>query len=274
MLTSGLIPPNVEFSFDAESGDSGGGIFNDRGEFAGVVWGRDKLTNHAIATDTAAMHKFLGARIEQTSSGKKTVVIFPFFWKTVRWNDNGSAARGTPCQPYQPVEPAPIQPMPAPATMGPGVTVQAPGVGVQVGSGAPLPMPVQGAQGLPGPMGPAGPPGAPSPPIDQQALVNAIVAQVMAQVKPGPPGPAGSIGPAGPAGPVGPPGPAGTGTTATAPPTFYIRFGNGPAQTFTQQLDPNGKPYYAIQLNPTNLAPTTVPVTPITPTPAPPTPGN
>ena len=274
--------PDARYGFDPEQGDSGGGVFDSEGRLAGVLWGEEERAGTAAVVSCAKIHRFLGAKITETGGGRKRVVIFPFFWKSVDWNDNGQVAQ-QPCRPYQqPYQPQPDQPMqPLP---GPGVHVEAPGVGVHVGPVLPPTQPLvpqssgtdpsqpQTVQGPQGPQGPAGPPGQS---VDTQALTQAIVAQVLASLPPGKPGPPGSPGAAGPQGPAGPPGAPGKDGTLSklSPgdfPPIYIRLGTGATQQFTPQAGPDGKPYYAIQLNPSSTT-TTVPVTPL---PTPPAPGN
>ena len=274
--------PDARYGFDPEQGDSGGGVFDSQGRLSGVLWGEEEQAGTAAVVSCAKIHRFLGAKVTETGSGRKRVVIFPFFWKSVDWNDSGQSAQ-SPCQPYQ--QPAqPLQPLPSP-----GVVVQAPGVGVHVGPVLPPTLPIvpptgsdgtqpQSAQGTQGPQGPPGPAGPPGQSVDTQALTQAIVAQVLASLPPGKPGP---VGPQGPAGPAGSPAPAVDPSILAAiqkdlnalkNQSTYIQFqgpnGPGPTQHFVLKIDPNGNYYTAIQLNPSQLAPTTVPVTPLPPTPA------
>jgi hypothetical protein len=134
--------PDARYTFIADSGDSGGGIFNERGEFAGVVWG-SRSGYGSMGVSTAKVHKFLNVqRTDLTpstpgASGKSTTVcFFPPFFKIKSWNNAPQQVEPQPIQPY-PVQPQPVVPSPI---------IQPPTV-------------VQGPQGLPGTQGPQGPPG-------------------------------------------------------------------------------------------------------------------
>lgn len=247
------------YGFPAEDGDSGGGVFNRQGEFAGVVWGSDG--GSAYVASTAQVHRFLGAQVRLTSSGRKRVWIFPFFFKCVTWNDGqsgGSVVVNPPVQPYQP----PVLPT-DPTQPGGGVSVQ---VGAQ------------------GPMGPQGPPGTSPDLTALTAQVNTLAAnqkQIIAnlttltttvqgiQSQPGPAGPQGVSGPVGPIGPAGPPGSASTspvvGTTVNL--RFVTPAGTTPIRTFAPQIGPDGKPFVNIEIDTTQVGSTTIPVTPTPPTP-------
>jgi trypsin-like peptidase len=215
--------PDMAFAFGAESGDSGGGVFNDRGEFSGVLWGTD--SSRSMAVSTAKIHRFLQCQYGQpgTSGERRIATISPFFFKfrRERW-------ASTPALPPESapiiVQPAPVQPQPVtPAPVTPST-----------------PTVVQGPPGPAGPQGPAGPAGKDAPAIDQTSLVTTIVQAVMKEIKalPAPPSPPIYI-------------------------RFKTATGTTSPQIFNTQVGPNGQPYYAIELDPTALPSTTVPVAPI-----------
>lgn len=105
--------PDMAFSFTSDQGDSGGGVFNDRGEFAGVVWGGN--SSGAMAVSTYKLHQFLGAKT-QSANGRKIVTISPFFIKIRReWSNPEPPAvvvSPAPAPPTTPTTPEPTPPTP------------------------------------------------------------------------------------------------------------------------------------------------------------------
>ena len=153
--------PDMAFSFGAESGDSGGGIFNGSGEFAGVLWGSSGNSG-SMAVSTQKMHRFLNVqRTDLTPSAPgssgKTVTISPFFFKIKRWNNAPQTPPEVIVQ-SPPAAPAPVEPP------------------------APKPAPAVAAKnGADGKDGKDGAPGKDAPPTDLSAI-NAKLAALEASI--------------------------------------------------------------------------------------------
>ncbi len=145
-------------------GDSGAGVFTPSGQLCGVFVAYETRTHNSIAVSARTICQFL-APAEQVqaqargTSGRTSMVVFPFFWFRKQWN--GGA--GDICQQPAPIRPVqPVQPMQPPEPIDP-----------PFGEGAATAGP-PGPQGPPGPAGPPGQPGAPGK--DNTADIAALVA--------------------------------------------------------------------------------------------------
>jgi hypothetical protein len=99
------------YQFVTGHGDSGGGVFDRNGRFAGVLWGSD-FSRTAAAVSTQEVRRFL-----RVSSGKRIVTISPFFIKFRReWAEDPTPAPSP--QPVPAPSPAPIVTNP-PVDLGP-----------------------------------------------------------------------------------------------------------------------------------------------------------
>lgn len=145
--------PDHAFSFGAESGDSGGGIFNEQGEFAGVLWGSSGASG-AMGVSTAKVHRFLNVTLTDQTPGTpgsrgKIVTFSPFFFKIKKWDNAPNVVQVEPSTPPS-SPPAAVTPPPVPAVAGP--------VGPQ------------------GPVGPIGPAGKDAPAADLSAVLSRLAA--------------------------------------------------------------------------------------------------
>jgi len=131
------------FAFVAHEGDSGGGLFNERGKFAGVVWGTSPDTG-SVSVGTAKLKAFL-----------TSPVCFRWFRRpnnvTVNVN-TGAGSNPVVVSPPSPVDPTPSPPVNPPVSMpGSGVS-QSVIVNTPGGTGGTTvePTPVAPAQDLTG----------------------------------------------------------------------------------------------------------------------------
>ncbi len=236
-------------------GDSGAGVFTPSGQLCGVFVAYETRTHNSIAVSARTICQFL-APAEQVqaqargTSGRTSMVVFPFFWFRKQWNGGAGdiCQQPAPVRPIQPVVPVqPVEPIEPPSGEG-AVTV-----------------------GPPGPQGPPGPAGLPGASPDPQAIAQAVIAIIKSDPsfvgKPGPPGPAGAQGPPGPSipGPAGAQGPPGKDGSISAADLPVLRM-NATDSTgkvvstkdYTPVIDPNsGKLLYNVTMSPnTILTPT------------------
>ncbi len=260
--------PDHEYSFGAEQGDSGGGVIDPDGKFAGVLWGTSGGTSMVVST--AKVRRFLQC---DERRGFALTPIGIFCWR--RQDSGGSRVVVRP--PSVEVRPDPVYVDPGPVVVSPPIGG---GVSVQVGPVGPRgpvgPAGQDGVDGKPGKDGLNGKDGKDADPAALAALTAQIntlttnMAKLTTIVTTIQNHPDVDLGPltiriaaledavkngAGP---------------ASQPPPIFLRFlkpdgSPGPTTKFDAQLDPNGKPFYSIELNPTTLPPTTIPVTPPTP---------
>jgi hypothetical protein len=225
---------NYVYKCEPREGDSGGGAMSSDG-FAGVISHVDPEGREGYIVGPEAVKDF----IVRECAGQRRCAITPFgIFCSRRWTDPPNYAQQS--APSYPVPPASVSAEPRP---GPAMA----GAKGEKGD--------QGIQGLHGAVGAKGADGTNGKDADPAAL-NALTAQVNAltanmtklttAVQALQNQPASSV----------------------AFPPIYLKVGNQPAQVFQPQTDPSGKPFYAIQLTPTQLAPTTAPVTTI-PSPSP-----
>lgn len=159
----------------AQSGSSGGPIFNARGELIGCLWGANPQQRQTVGVATGRTQRFLlpwNARLAAVKA------------RLAQCGPSGCAPYRAPVPDRSPMIPGSGRPInPRPSTTSPPV------------AGSP----------------PTTAPPALRPQIDLDDLADKVTERIMLDPAPlvGPPGPAGSEGPAGPAGPVGPVGPAG-----------------------------------------------------------------
>ncbi len=141
-IPDGDSTPDHEYSFGAEHGDSGGGVIDQDGKFAGVLWGTSGGTSMVVST--AKVRRFLQCD-ERRGFALTPIGIFC-------WRRQDSSSRVIVRPPIVDVRPDPIEPLPP----GGGVSVQVGPVGPQ---GPPGPAGKDGEAGLDGKPGPPGPPG-------------------------------------------------------------------------------------------------------------------
>jgi hypothetical protein len=257
-ITGGSGPDvcNYSYAFSPREGDSGGGAWG--GGYVGPVTHVAAGGGEGYVVGPEAVKDFV---VRECQYRKRVRWLFPFWFSKDVEQGAGTSSSGTAIFPIQPAG---------------GVSVTAPGVGVQVGE------PPSGAAtvGPAGPQGPAGPAGAPGVSPDPNAIAQAVIKAVLAEIQtnpaykgaqgtPGTPGPAGAQGipgATGATGATGAPGPAAS--TSGLGITFVTPNVDGTTSSQFIPIGPEGAANSSIGLK--------IPTAPSksTATPKPPIPGN